>query len=92
MTQCGYLQIVTHFGQSSASHALSGHLIYYKFIKLHSQVFHILHHILHSLVLGRMCGIVMAHILDHIQQGILDHRTSKRIKGDTLINKIHVDW
>jgi len=29
VTQCGYLHIVTHLGQSSASHALSGHLIYH---------------------------------------------------------------
>jgi len=27
VTQWGYLQMVTHLGQSSASHALSGHLI-----------------------------------------------------------------
>lgn len=29
VTQCGCLHIVTHFGQSSASQALSGHLIYF---------------------------------------------------------------
>lgn len=28
MTQCGGLQIVTHLGQSSASQALSGHIIW----------------------------------------------------------------
>ena len=28
MTQWGGLQIVTHLGQSSASHALSGHIIW----------------------------------------------------------------
>ena len=73
--------MLTHFGQSIISQALSGH------IGLQSGLFliitsHILHHILLPLALNNLNDILVAHRQEYKPHRILGHHTSKNILGD----------
>jgi hypothetical protein len=73
--------MLTHFGQSIISQALSGHIGLQSGLFLNI-TFHILHRKLLLLALSNLNDILVARIQEYKQRRILDHHTSKSILGD----------
>ena len=82
VTQWGCLQMVTHFGQSSASHALSGHFIYLSLLP-RSQASRTSRRTPRSSALDSSCGTATARRSARTLPGTSGRRTSTRIKDDT---------
>ena len=92
VTQWGYLQIVTHLGQSSASQALSGHLISHSgFSHFTSQTaflgsWQLVWHL--EGLLNYLCLLFSTRRRGRRWQDISGHRISRRIKGDSGVPPI----